>query len=293
MESAPTTTDTTSSVPGSGTGIATTTATPATPAPAPTPAPSWSLDTWKSDDWDGLPEQIRRAAEARYSPQLQERDQRLAQVQRDLEDTRARWLKGSPFAAEDKAALERKLGDLQREYDSYKGQWSEQTVQQQLAAHQKRFDENIQNAANVYDQRLDAEVEVLFPWAIESTKENPNPAFDPAKYMVAEELFSKFNDIGVVEGLPTALFLRLAELSEPQRNAFINSFAEGNTWRAALQAASRPPAHQPSAAARAAAAGAGDPPAPPRRAGARTRPSTLASAEFALKSLQRGNAPLV
>lgn len=223
--------------------------------------PSWSLDSWKDDQWDALPERIRKAADARYQPQLMERDKLVAQHQAEVaaakkavEDARAQWLKGSPFGAEDVKKAQAELAALRQEYDGYKLKYNDDVLGGKVKEWQSKWDEAAKASQDKYTQRLQAELAFWFPWSVPGTKEAPNPAYDAVAMAEADRLTTLIDEGFGLTDLPDAVILTVAKMNEAQRHTFVNELAADKPWQAALEAARKPATHQPSPAARAQAA---------------------------------------
>lgn len=223
--------------------------------------PSWSLDSWKDDQWDALPERIRKAADARYQPQLSERDKLVAQHQAErdaakkaAEDARAQWLKGSPFGAEDLKKAQEALKALQTEHDGYKLKYNDDVLGGRAKEWQSKWDEASKASQEKYAARLQAELALNFPWSVQGTKEAPNPAYDAVAMAEADRLTTLIDDSFGLTDLPDSVILTVAKMNEAQRHTFVNALAADQPWQQALEAARKPASHTPSPAARTQAA---------------------------------------
>ena len=280
---------------GADTSTQTTTTAPSTAgteATAPgagTQPPAWSLDTWKDEEWDALPERIRTAADKRYegiyTPRLTEAQNALATHQRDLAAARqavreanAARLAGDPYGAKELTDAQAVLAKAQADFEAYKKDWSPERFDAHKADLQRQWAEAQQKGNEAWNTALDAEVQrnarFLYPWFGEKNGDAPNPNYDADKTNLALTLAKHpmFRD----DDLPDAWFLAAAELNKAQVHNLITAIGGGQDPMAALEAARRPPKHEPTPAARA-AGGGGQRPAPrpdegvPRRSSSSTR----------------------
>jgi len=293
---------------GADTSI-TTPAAPAAPAgPAPgastgaaPAAPAWSLDTWKDDDWDSLPERIRSVADRRYQgqyePKLTAAQNAVATHQREVAEAKAALraaeasqLKGDPYGAQDVKDAKAALAKAQGDFDAYRKEWNPERFEAHKADLQKRWTEAQAKGNEQWNQALDEELgrnlRFQYPWYGEKNGEAANPSYNAEKTTTAKTLAT--DPLFADAGLPDAYFLTAAELNKAQLHGLITALAGGQDPYAALEAARRPPKHEPSPAARA-SGGGGQRPAPrpedgvPRRPGA---PSTRKSWDAAVDQTQ-------
>lgn len=257
-------------------------AAPATPAAPQAPAAqAWSLDTWKEDQWDALPERIRLAAETRYKgqyePKLTEAQQALAQreadiaaAKREAQEARAAHLRGDPYAAAQAREAQEKLTALQKEFETYKGQWSEQVLNEKWKAEAERA-----NAAfnKEWEAATARELRIMHPWYEAQVNGQPNPRHDAARAKIADEMDNQFWAIASAGGkpsehplgaIPRAFFLIASGLNPAQRASLLTQIAEGVDPMVALDKAGEPPARVPSPAARATPGAPGAPASAPR-----------------------------
>jgi len=278
--------------PESGTPIDTGTPAPeqgsASAEPAAPAAPAWSLDTWKDDQWDALPERIRKAAEGRYQPEIQKREQTLSTMRSEIaaakkaaEDARAKWLSGSPFGAEDLKRAQAELAAIREEFEGYKAKYNDGVFNTSAQEWQTKWDEAVKRSNEQFAQRHQSELAVQFPWSVPGTKEAPNPEYDAAAMAEADRLVSFIDDGLGLTDVPDAAILTVAKMNPAQRGTFAEKLAESGDWRAALAAARQPPAYTPSPAARAHQASAPTPPARPGKSGPVDRSALRAAAEAA------------
>lgn len=242
---------------------------------------AWSLDAWKQDDWDGLPEPIRKAADARYQPQLAERDRLVAQHQAEVaaakkaaEDARAQWVKGNPFGAEDLKKAQAELEALRAEHEGYKTKYNDGILETRAKEWQAKWDEAAKTSTQKYAERIQRELEVQFPWSVPGS-----PTYDKVAMGEADRLAELLdNTFGLTE-VPDAVILTVAKLNEAQRHTFVRELGNDRPWKEALLAAQKPPEHTPSPAARATSgANAAVRPSRPMPGGQRFDRSALRSA---------------
>lgn len=275
-------------------------AAPATQAAPATAQTAWSLDTWQPDQWDALPERIRTAADARYKGQyeprlteaqtaLKQHQDDLAAARREAQDAKTAHMRGDAYGATRAREAEEKLAALQKEHETYKGQWSEQSFAQKWDAERKTVNDTFNRE---WREATGRELRFAYPWYEAKVGGQDNPRHDAARAKLADELDNQFWEIAKMSGgdaekhplatLERAYFLEASGLNAAQRHSLLTQIASGMDPLAALQAASRPPAHVASPAARA-APGAPRAPRPdegvsPRRQGERTAQETMRDA---------------
>lgn len=223
----------------------------------PSQGAGFDFNAWQPDQWDALPERIRQAADARYNPQIQEREQRLTSLQRDLqsakkeaEDARARWLSGNPYGAEDVKKAQAELAAIKAEFDAYKGKFHQGVIDDTSKSWQGKWEEAVGVVNSNYAARLNSEIGFMFPWSVQGTKEAPNPNYDAAAMAEADRLTELIDNGLALDGVPDAVILTAAKMNEAQRHTFVQALAESGDWRSALSKAQAPPAPPKSPAAR-------------------------------------------
>lgn len=240
---------------------ATPTATPTAEAQATASTP-WSLDTWKDDDWDGLPARIRTVADQRYQglygPKLTEAQTALTQHQadlaaakRDLQDARAAHLRGDPYGAAKEADARSTLEALQRDFEAYKKEWHPGRLDAYKGEVEAKWNAAREAANATYEgalrESLQREIHVFAPWYAAKIGEAANPQHDAARAAVTDGLY---NDLGEALDVPMSWFLQASGLNPAQRNSMVQAVLNGTDPMTALRDASRPPVHQASPASR-------------------------------------------
>lgn len=266
-------------VAGADTGTTTPTAPVAQATPAAPAAPVWSLDTWKDDDWDSLPERIRTVADKRYQsqyePKLTEAQNAIATHQREVAEAKAALraaeaarLSGDPYGAADVRKAQADLAKAQGDFDAYRKEWNPERFQAHTTDLQRRWDEALKKGNEQWNQTLDHELErevrLFAPWYGKEVGGKANPAFDAARTETVDRMIADYEGLDV----PKAWFILASGLNAAQVKTLEQALANDVDPMQALEQASKPPAHQPSPAARAAAGGP-RPPAPRPEEGVR------------------------
>ena len=230
-------------------------------APAAGQAPTWSLDSWKEDRWDDLPERIRNAADARYKgqyePKLTEAQTAMAAARKEAQDAKDRLVRGDPIAHERYQQAQAELARLKAEFDAHKGQFGPEKFDAYKAGLQAEW-KKAQDAANkLYSEQVDAatmrEIRMLAPWFGEKHGDAANPNYDADRTKIATDLDGLLLDAGL--DLPVSFALQASGLNAAQRNALVTAIANDVDPMTALKEASKPPRHEPSVASRAAPGG--------------------------------------
>lgn len=225
-------------------------------------AQAWSLDTWKDEDWDSLPERIRTAADKRaegiYSPKLteaqtalQQHQADLAAAKRDLQDARAAHLKGDPYGARQVEEAKAALQKLQTDFDAYKGEWHPGRLDTYKGEVEAKWNAAREQANATYEKALQEsvqrEIQVFAPWYAAKIGDAANPQHDAARAQITDGLY---NDLGAALDVPLSWFLQASGLNPAQRNGLVLAVLGGADPMTALRDASKPPAYQASPAAR-------------------------------------------
>jgi len=267
-------------VAGADTSTTTPVATPAAPAAPTAPAaPAWSLDTWKDDDWDSLPERIRSVADRRYQgqyePQLTAAQNAVATHQREVADAKAALraaeaarLSGDPYGASDVREAKAALAKAQGDFDAYRREWNPEKFEAHTSDMKRRWDEALQKGNEqwnqTFDQELEREIRLFAPWYGKDVGGKANPSFDPTRTATVDRMVTDYEGLDV----PKAWFIQASGLNAAQVKTLEQALANDVDPMQALEQASKPPAHQASPAARAGAGGP-RPPAPRPEEGVR------------------------
>lgn len=266
-------------VAGADTGTPTPAAPVAQATPAAPAAPVWSLDTWKDDDWDALPERIRTVADKRYEgvygPRLTEAQNAVAAHQREVADAKAALraaeaarLSGDPYGAADVRKAQADLAKVQGDFDAYRKEWNPERWQAHDADTKARWAKGLEEGNKTWNETLDQEIarelRLFAPWYGEKIGDKANPAYDPTRTALVNQMTQDYAGIDV----PDAWFILASGLNAAQIQTLERALANDVDPMQALEQASKPPAHQPSPAARAAAGGP-RPPAPRPEEGVR------------------------
>jgi hypothetical protein len=222
-------------------------------------AGAWSLDTWQPDQWDALPEPIRKAADTRYEgvygpkltaaqTSLTQHQADLAAARREVQDAKTAHMRGDSYGAQRVTEAQAELARLKTEGEAYRKEWNPE----RFAALEGTLAEKIKAAESRVGSESDAiaraELTAMFPWLVEKNGEEPNADHDGEKVAFA----TKINNIVTDPKVTMVHILKSAELNKAQRIALIQRLQAGEDFIPAFREASKPPKHTPSPAARAA-----------------------------------------